>query len=72
MLSAWASLPALLSCFILGLLAARARPFAFLTGRTGRFDAIDGLRGYLALGVLFHHFVITMQWAGGGQWTVFS
>jgi peptidoglycan/LPS O-acetylase OafA/YrhL len=35
---------------------------------SNRFHAIDGLRGYLALGVLLHHFVINQQFYRTGSW----
>ena len=33
-----------------------------------RISNIDGLRGYLALGVFFHHFIITYYWQKTGIW----
>ena len=33
-----------------------------------RLGCIDGLRGYLALGVFLHHFVITYYWKQTGIW----
>lgn len=33
-----------------------------------RFHSIDGLRGYLALGVVFHHVVINYQYYQSGVW----
>ena len=33
-----------------------------------RISNIDGLRGYLALGVFFHHFIITYYWQNTGIW----
>ena len=33
-----------------------------------RFHAIDGLRGYLALGVVLHHVVINFQYYQTGVW----
>lgn len=33
-----------------------------------RFHAIDGLRGYLAIGVVFHHLVINYQYYQTGVW----
>ncbi|RLT93675.1 acyltransferase family protein [Ketobacter sp.] len=35
---------------------------AYLQGRAGRFAALDGVRGYLALGVFIHHFVFSWYW----------
>lgn len=34
----------------------------------GRFEAIDGLRGYLALGVFFTHAVLSFYWYKTGKW----
>ena len=40
-----------------------------LPNATGqRIGAIDGLRGYLAIAVLAHHFPIAYRWASNGQW----
>ena len=36
----------------------------------GRHVSIDGLRGFLALGVLLHHFVITYFYVLDGKWTL--
>lgn len=35
----------------------------------GRLECIDGLRGFLAISVLIHHFVIWVQVHQGGDWT---
>ncbi|WGS52661.1 acyltransferase [Paraburkholderia sp. D15] len=35
---------------------------------SNRFHAIDGLRGYLALGVLFHHLAVNYQFYQTGEW----
>lgn len=37
-------------------------------GGSGRYEAIDGLRGYLALGVFFTHAVLTYFWYQTGKW----
>jgi peptidoglycan/LPS O-acetylase OafA/YrhL len=34
----------------------------------GRYEAIDGLRGYLALGVFFTHAVLSYHWHETGKW----
>ncbi len=44
------------------------RQFSFLSEREGRYGSIDGLRGYLALSVFFHHFIITWYWKNDGLW----
>ena len=36
--------------------------------RANRFHAIDGLRGFLALGVFFHHAVISYFYYATGRW----
>lgn len=35
---------------------------------SGRYETIDGLRGYLALGVFFLHAVLHFQWNETGNW----
>ncbi|BCF89414.1 hypothetical protein PPGU16_24810 [Paraburkholderia largidicola] len=37
---------------------------------SARFHAIDGLRGFLALGVVFHHVVINYQFYRTGNWAL--
>jgi len=34
----------------------------------GRFKSIDGIRGFLALAVFFHHALITYHWKLSGEW----
>ncbi len=48
---------------------AKLKYFDFLFIRKGRYGAIDGLRGYLALAVFIHHFIITWYWHNTGKWT---
>lgn len=43
--------------------------FNFLFIRKGRYGGIDGLRGYLAISVFIHHFIITWYWHNTGVWT---
>ena len=45
------------------------KSFHFLAGRQGRHTSLDGLRGFLAISVLFHHFIITWYWKTDGKWT---
>lgn len=52
-----------LACFL-----ARAPAFRFLADRGSRVGSLDGLRGFLALAVFFHHFAITYHWKQTGQW----
>lgn len=42
--------------------------FSFLNSRVNRFGSVDGARGFLALAVFFHHFVITYYWKIEGGW----
>jgi len=42
--------------------------FSFLNSRQNRFRSLDGIRGFLALSVFFHHFVITYYWKINGAW----
>jgi peptidoglycan/LPS O-acetylase OafA/YrhL len=62
-----------LICFGISILTAklvsRHRFFSFLTLRQGRYGSIDGLRGFLAISVLFHHFIITWYWKVSEKWT---
>jgi peptidoglycan/LPS O-acetylase OafA/YrhL len=62
------SLLSFLVCIGLASLLAKAQAFSFLQERNSRFDTLDGLRGFLALSVFFHHFVITYYWKMTGQW----
>lgn len=65
------SLPLLsvLACLLLAWLLAKAPGFRFLNERGSRVGSLDGLRGFLALAVFFHHFAITHQWKQTGRWT---
>jgi peptidoglycan/LPS O-acetylase OafA/YrhL len=61
-----------LICFGISILTAklisRHHLFSFLTLRQGRYSSIDGLRGFLAISVLFHHFIITWYWKVSEKW----
>jgi peptidoglycan/LPS O-acetylase OafA/YrhL len=61
-----------LICFGISILTAklisRHPLFSFLTLRQGRYGSIDGLRGFLAISVLFHHFIVTWYWKVSGKW----
>jgi len=61
-----------LICFGLSVLVAqfisRQKSFSFLSHRQGRYGSIDGLRGFLAISVLFHHFIVTWYWKVNGDW----
>lgn len=61
----------LLSAFFLALAAMLVRISPFyreLTAHPPRFDAIEGLRGFLALGVFFHHAAIGYYAQKTGVW----
>ena len=49
-------------------LIAKSSSFDYLNAREKRFGAIDGLRGYLAIGVFIHHSIITWYWKSTGLW----
>lgn len=53
---------------LLASVVSRTKYFSYLTNRKRRLGAIDGIRGYLALSVLFHHYVVTYYWKLGGIW----
>lgn len=61
-----------LASFAIFLLAAqllcRLKVFSFLKHRTARHESIDGLRGFLAISVFFHHFMVTWYWKNLGKW----
>lgn len=40
-----------------------------ISNRQARFVSLDGLRGYLAFAVFFHHYVITWYWKVDGDWS---
>jgi peptidoglycan/LPS O-acetylase OafA/YrhL len=62
-----------LICFGISILTAeligRHSFFSFLKFRQGRYSSIDGVRGFLAISVIFHHFIITWYWKVSGEWT---
>jgi len=58
----------LFSSYYLAQYLAKLGKFNFLFVRKGRYGAIDGLRGYLALAVFVHHFIITWYWKNSGEW----
>ncbi len=55
--------------YITAHILAKLNYFGFLFERKGRYGAIDGLRGYLAISVFIHHFIITWYWHSTGKWT---
>lgn len=62
------SFGALFISLIIGSVLVKLRYFNYLIVRRGRYGAIDGLRGYLALLVFIHHFIITWYWKNTGAW----
>ncbi len=48
---------------------AKHKKFEFLHIRGERFGAIDGLRGYLAISIFVHHFMLTWVWKNSGHWS---
>ena len=55
-------------CLALANLIYNLRAFEFLHNRANRYGSIDGLRGYLAILVFFHHYIITWYWKVNGSW----
>ncbi len=65
--------PLAVAALCLALAALIARGSAWYRGllaqtQRERFEAIDGLRGYLALGVFFTHVATTREWYASGHW----
>ena len=63
------SIFSLLSCLFIANLICRKMNYNFAARNASRLGGIDGLRGYLALGVYINHFVITYEWQTKGTWT---
>jgi len=61
------SLLTVLSCMLLAHLVCKLKSHRYLERNT-RLGCIDGLRGYLAIGVFIHHFAITFHWKNGASW----
>ena len=55
-------------CIWVGNLLVKTPYFSFLAQREGRFGSIDGVRGYLAIAVMYSHFFVTYNWKVKGQW----
>jgi peptidoglycan/LPS O-acetylase OafA/YrhL len=62
------TLAAMAVAFGVGALLSRLGPFKALKTRRGRDVTLDGLRGYLALAVVFHHVAVTYTWKTTGVW----
>jgi peptidoglycan/LPS O-acetylase OafA/YrhL len=65
---------ALIGTFVFLLAAAISRRSVFYRDLVGkeiaatRFHSVDGLRGYLALGVVFHHLTLNYEYYRMGEW----
>ena len=69
MINFWISILAFIICLGAAKLIVKTRYFCFLEERgAGRYETLDGLRGFLALAVFFHHFVITYYWKVNDAW----
>ncbi|KKD01462.1 acyltransferase family protein [Photobacterium halotolerans] len=62
------SLASIVSCIIVAHFFSKRLSHYFDFNNSSRLRSIDGLRGYLALGVFVHHFVITYYWHVNGNW----
>lgn len=62
------SILSFLACIATGYTLSKTSAFSFLNNRDSRFDTLDGLRGFLALSVLSHHFATTYYWKLNGHW----
>lgn len=54
--------------YFMSKIVAKLHFFEYLSGRSCRLGAIDGLRGYLAVSVFICHFIVTWYWLETGQW----
>lgn len=55
-------------CMTLASILSKTKYFAFIKSRKHRSGSIDGIRGFLALFVFFHHFIIMYYWKLNDQW----
>lgn len=55
-------------CMIIAYIIGKMAFFSFLGIRENRFKSLDGIRGFLALSVFIHHFIITYYWKKNGVW----
>lgn len=58
----------LIVSYFIGSLISKQVSFNFLRKRSERLGAIDGLRGYLAISIFAHHFMLTWVWKNSGHW----
>ncbi|MFK4751340.1 acyltransferase family protein [Oceanobacter antarcticus] len=61
------SVISILCCFFVSYLFFNSG-FLSIPESNNRFKSIDGLRGFLAILVMLHHFVITYYWHFSGRW----
>lgn len=59
----------IITAYATAYLFAKGSKFDFLDARKNRSGCLDGLRGYLALLVLTHHFYTTCEWKETGKWS---
>lgn len=59
----------LLTCILIAYFFQRLKFFSYIEDRDDRFSSIDGMRGFLAIFVFFHHFIITWYWKNTGYWS---
>lgn len=59
----------LIACHLIAHIICKLKPTQGAEAIKSREGHIDGLRGYLALGVYMHHFSVTYNWRNGGIWT---
>lgn len=57
-----------ITCILIASFIGKTKYFSFILERKNRFGSIDGVRGYLAISVFFHHFVITYYWKTENKW----
>jgi peptidoglycan/LPS O-acetylase OafA/YrhL len=60
----------LIICIFVSNIICRINKYEYKERSLNRLGCIDGLRGYLALGVFFHHFIITYIYQIKGYWCV--
>ncbi|RZL03504.1 MAG: acyltransferase [Rubrivivax sp.] len=62
------SLLSFLACIMVASLLTKIDAYDFLKNRSARFKTLDGLRGFLAISVVIHHFALTYHWKITGKW----
>ncbi len=59
----------IITCMFFSYQICNFRSYQYPRTKNNRLGNIDGLRGYLALGVFMHHYAITFHWKNDGIWT---